>query len=79
MASPLLPKRANASTVWAHEDKSAQSLTTTSAKGTEREIMVLQKQNQEKQSQAKEKNDIIKEKHSSTYYFEKLYKMDSRF
>ena len=41
--------------------------------------MVLQKQDQEKQNQAKEKNDIIKEKHSSTYYFEKRYKMDSRF
>lgn len=31
-----------------------------SAKGTKREIMVLQKQNQEKQNQAKEKNDIKK-------------------
>lgn len=28
MASPLLPRRANASTAWAHEDKPAQSLTT---------------------------------------------------
>lgn len=32
-----------------------------------------------KAESAKKKNDIIKEKHSSTYYFEKLYKMDSRF
>lgn len=69
MASPPLPKRANASTVWAHEDKPTQSLTTFSAKGTEKEIMVLQKQNQEKQNQAKEKYDIIEEKHYSTYYF----------